>query len=186
MNYDFYKKSIYRSGFHQDKGFSEANKLTNEKIFNIFLVSGKKEYITTQNGITVRVDCYIEDLKDVDILVIPGGRGAVFDSVHDNICKYIIKEHSSLQYLLTVCTGAIILARAGLLHGKVVTTHKNLFDLLKRIDDSVTISSSSNVIVDGNFAITAGILTGIEGALRILKGVCGSELMERVKDNLYY
>jgi len=58
--------------------------------------------------------------------------------------------------------------------------------LLREIDGSVTISDSDNVIVNGNLVITAGVLTGIEGALYILKEVCGAELMEKVKENLYY
>jgi len=98
--------------------FSSANKLSREKYFNIFLASDNKEWITTQNGITVRADRFIGDLEQADILAVPGGRGSRHDSAHEQICGFIKKKHDSLRYLLSVCTGALILARTGLLAGK--------------------------------------------------------------------
>lgn len=90
------------------------------------------------------------------------------------------------MYLLSVCTGTLILARTGILHKKTVITHKNAFDLLESIDDSLTISNASSIIVYENIVMTAGVLTGIEGALRIIEEECGNETMCRVKENLYY
>lgn len=165
---------------------SSVNKFCNKKIFNIFLLSDKNEYITTQNGITVQVNYCFENLETIEILVIPGGSGARNEKEHKQICEYIKNQHSNLRYILSVCTGALILAETGLLHGKSVVTHKNAFDLLKGIDNSITISSTSSVCVNENIVMTAGVLTGIEGALKIIKEVCGNEMMNKVKDNLYY
>lgn len=166
--------------------FTSANKLYEGEKFNVILFSKDNEQIMTQNGITVQTNCCLDNIIALDILVIPGGREARNDKAHEEICEYIIKYHNKFRYLLSVCTGALILAKTGLLHGKNVITHKNAFTLLKSIDHSVTISNSSNIIVDGNIIMTAGVLTGIEGALKIIEEVYGNEAMQKVKDNLYY
>lgn len=64
--------------------------------------------------------------------------------------------------------------------------NKNAFGLLKKNDSGITVTDSSNVTVSGNMVITAGVLTGIEGALKIVGEICGNELKEKVKENLYY
>ena len=166
--------------------FTSVNKLCGEKKFNVSLISITNQLITTQNGITVQVNSCLKDAKDIDILVIPGGIESRNDKAHTQICDYIIKNHKKFKYILSVCTGALIIARTGLLSGGNVLTHKNAYTLLKNIDQSLTITSDRNVIKNNNIIMTAGVLTGIEGALRIIEEVCGNEIMQKVSENLYY
>lgn len=166
--------------------FTSVNKLSREKKFNLSLLSITKELISTQNGITVKADFCLEDVNNIDILVIPGGSEARNETAHTQICDYMIKYHNEFQYILSVCTGALIIARTGLLRGGNVVTHKNAYTLLREIDQSLTIYSDRNVIRNKNIIMTAGVLTGIEGALKIIEEVCGNSIMQKVSDNLYY
>jgi putative intracellular protease/amidase len=62
--------------------------------------------------------------KDLDVLIVSGGQGSLVLELHDEI-KYIKDVYPSLKYILSVCTGSTLLARAGILDGKNATNKQN-------------------------------------------------------------
>lgn len=82
---------------------------------------------------TVSPDYSIEQAPEFDILIVPGGPGARNTEIHnDRLIDWIKERSASVELLLSVCTGALLLAKAGLLDGKKATTHWASYDRLEQ------------------------------------------------------
>lgn len=101
--------------------------------FEVFTLSETGMEIKTHSGIKIKPDFTINDNPDLDILIIPGGPLRAIQSMAKNqkILDWIIR-HKSIEYISSVCTGAYILGRTGLLDGKNATTHHLALKLLPR------------------------------------------------------
>ena len=92
--------------------------------------------ITARNGLKVKPDYSIEDLPPVDILIIPGGKGARENEVkNDIVINWIRQQMKEVKLMTSVCTGALLLAKAGLLEGLKATTHWASIQTFKRFSE---------------------------------------------------
>ena len=112
--------------------------------------------------------------ENLDVLLVPGGMGVGKDTEADpsdlqEIFKYIDDTYPSLQYLITVCTGAILAARAGVLDGKNATTDKESWEWEIAQGPKVNWKSHARWVVDGNIYTTSGVSAGIDGKFSFIK-----------------
>jgi transcriptional regulator GlxA family with amidase domain len=96
-----------------------------------------------------------------------------------------IKNHASKAMTASVCTGALVLAQAGLLDGKKATTHAHQFSLLREYPN-VHVVENQRFIFEENVATSAGISAGIDLSLELLRRRYGEQLVREIVDVMEY
>ena len=155
-----------------------------ENSTNVVLVAEKQEPIIAYNGMKILPDISIEKCPQLDILVVPGGKGRLQAMKNQTIKSFIMKQSKGSKYITSVCTGAFILAEAGVLKGKRATTYHAAFQELEKYP-SIKVEKAK-VVQDGNIITGAGVSSGIELGLYLLKVLFGAELAQEVAVSLEY
>jgi putative intracellular protease/amidase len=107
--------------------------------------------------------------KELDVLLVPGGDGSLYDSpALLEAIAYIKKEYPRLQYIFSVCTGSTLLARAGVLDGKKATTNKAVWKWATSQGPRVDWVPVARWVVDGNIWTTSGVAAGLDGAFAFI------------------
>ena len=91
--------------------------------FEVFLIAERPEPVTVSGGMRVLPDVTITDRPPLDILVVPGGWGTRREIDNAPLINWIAGQGKEVETLTSVCTGALLLGRAGLLDGRRATTH---------------------------------------------------------------
>lgn len=97
-----------------------------------------------------------DDDIDLDVLIVPGG-AAARDTSLTYVDDYLVKMYPKLDYLISICTGAIFPARAGLYDGRRVTTNKNAWNLVTAHGNNVTWVAPARYVIDGNIWSSSGV-----------------------------
>ncbi len=104
--------------------FSVTTEMNGVHPFTVHTVNQDGNMITARNGLKVQPDFSIKDLPPVDILIIPGGLGArEYGMKNEIIINWIKQQMQEVKLMASVCTGALLLAKAGLLDSRKATTH---------------------------------------------------------------
>lgn len=90
------------------------------------------------------------------------------------------------ELILSVCTGALLLARAGLLEGLEVTTHHGAIDLLRGVAPNTTVCSNRRYIDNGRVVCSAGIAAGIDMSLHVTARLAGPEVAAKTAEQMEY
>jgi len=140
--------------------------------FNYFTVSKTYKPIKSQGVLFITPDYSIADAPPADILVVLGGNTspAVIDST---VINWIKAQKPQLKYYLSVCTGAFILGRAGLLDNLTATTYHLAIDDLAKEFPKTKVLANTRFVDNGNVITTAGISAGIDGALHLVEKLRG-------------
>jgi len=147
--------------------------------------------VTAAYGLRVEPDGVLSAETDLDYLVVPGGgwndgdgddgaRGAAAD---DDLLAAIRALHESGTTLVSVCTGAMILAEAGVLDGRPAVTHHEAIDDLR---GSGAETVDARVVDDGDVVTAGGITAGIDCALWLVEREWGDNVAEAVATAMEY
>jgi transcriptional regulator GlxA family with amidase domain len=117
----------------------------------------------------------IENCPLPDILIIPGGIGTRKELNNISIIDWIKEMSTKVELLLSVCSGALLLAKAKLLDGLKVTTHHNVFELLQEIAPKTTIIRDQRYVDNGQIILSAGISAGIDMSLYVVERIFGKQ-----------
>lgn len=149
------------------------------------------EYYSQNGGIikssqNVRVDTLqITDIKD-GILLIPGGIGTRSEVENAEFILKIKELAEKSQYVLTVCTGAALLAKTGLLKNLKATTNKMAFDVVAEIDREVHWIRKSRWVNDGKYYTASGVSAGMDMVLGFVSDKVGNEAAEKIAKGIEY
>ncbi|MGG3726242.1 DJ-1/PfpI family protein [Bacillus wiedmannii] len=158
-----------------------------EKTFTVYTVSQNGEMITARNGLKVKPDYSIEDLPPVDILIIPGGKGVRENEVqNDIIINWVRQQMKEVKLMTSVCTGALLLAKAGLLEGLKATTHWASIQTFKKDFPNVEVMENVKFVDEGHIITSAGISAGINMSFHIVKNLLGVEIAEETAKSMEY
>ena len=161
--------------------FSLAENADNNKYFDVITIAENQAPISARNGLQVIPDYNFTNHPDIDVLIIPGGYGAEKIEIHNKVVIDWIKTQENLAELtLSVCTGALLLAEAGLLAGRSATTHWMDLDNLASYPDIDVISHTRFVDASDdtcNIVTSAGISAGIHASLYCIEKLIDSETM---------
>lgn len=168
--------------------FYFANKTIKSNIFELFTFSCKKGLITTQSGLNVEANYTAEEVKDkdIEILVLPGGSGSRSIIYNDKILNDLRCIINNSKLVLSVCTGALFLSKLGMISHSKIASHRNVVDLLREIDSTIQVDTDVSVIKTNKIYTTAGVCTGINGALEVLKEYINEEAIYEIEKDLYY
>ena len=141
--------------------------------------------ITNKDGLKIETQ-KIGNIKINDVLFIPGGSGTrnEVDNIEFLSSIKVLAEKS--KYVLTVCTGSALLARAGLLDGKKATSNKRAFDWVKSNSDKVNWIQQARWIIDGKYYTSSGVSAGIDMALGFISDLLGKDIAEAIAFRIEY
>jgi transcriptional regulator GlxA family with amidase domain len=97
-----------------------------------------------------------EDELDLDVLLVPGG-AAARDPALTYVDDYLVRMRPQVDYLITICTGAIFAARGGLFDGRRATTNKNAWNLVTAHGENVTWVAPARYVIDGDTWSSSGV-----------------------------
>ncbi|AQQ63473.1 MULTISPECIES: DJ-1/PfpI family protein [Bacillus] len=164
-----------------------VTEVNEEKPFTVYTVSENGEMITARNGLKVQPDYSIENLPPVDILIIPGGLGArEYEIKNEIVIKWIRQQMKEVKLMTSVCTGALLLAKAGLLEGLKATTHWASIEKFKNEFQNVEVIENVKFVDEGHIITSAGISAGINMAFHIVKNLLGVHVAEDTAKRMEY
>ncbi|MGI5379626.1 GlxA family transcriptional regulator [Streptomyces sp. CA-251387] len=130
--------------------------------------------VRTSGGLTVVPDQALADAPEPHTLVVPGGQGT--RRPHPGLTDWLRAHGPRAERLVSVCTGAILLAAAGLLDGRRATTHWAYCDKLARDHPAVEVDPDPIYVRDGHVATSAGVTSGIDLALALVEEDLGRDV----------
>lgn len=139
--------------------------------------------VPTDCGFSISPTCSLQDAPQADVLFVPGGQGA-FDLFEDQEALDFIRQQAEhARYVTSVCTGSFVLAAAGLLKGRRVTSHWASLHLLERFG---AVPTASRVVQDGRFVTGAGITSGIDFSLTLAAEIYGEAVAKELQLDMEY
>ncbi len=133
--------------------------------YDVFTISKTKEPIYAQGILTVIPDYDLLDAPQADILVFFGGN-AVLPSKDKELITWI-RSQNNTKYYFSVCSGALILAEAGILDNQKATTFRYTIEALKKFK-KIDVLPNVRYVDNGKTITTAGVSAGIDGALHMV------------------
>ncbi len=160
-------------------GYAPLQILSFAEQFNTFTFSKNGTPVKSDSGALLTPDFGLDDCPDLDILVMPGG-GDVLGEMRDSKLQDFLKSKGAeAKYITSVCTGALILAEAGLLDGYKATTHWAYIEELAAYPKIDVVDE--RVAVDRNRISGGGITAGIDFALTVIAEVIAPEAAQAIQ-----
>nr|AID57566.1 ThiJ/PfpI domain-containing protein [uncultured bacterium]AID57601.1 ThiJ/PfpI domain-containing protein [uncultured bacterium] len=131
----------------------------------VILISETGEDITGRKGMRVGAHAAMADIKSLDVICIPGGDGARAQIQNPSVVNWVAETSKSCEWVTSVCTGSMILAKAGLTKGKRISTYWAAFDEFKSLGLDGDLQPHVRYVRDGNLLTSAGVSAGIDMAL---------------------
>ena len=129
---------------------------------------------------------YADPPADLDVLFVPGGGGAHGEEAAVPMVEFIRKTYPKLKYLITICTGASLAARAGVLDGKRATTNKAFWKSMTTMSPNVHWVKTARWVVDGNCWTASGVSAGIDATLAWIASVYGEGEARKIANFMEY
>lgn len=141
--------------------------------------------VTARGGFVVLPPETIDEAAAPDVLVVPGGAGTR-PLLHDrDVIDWVRAAAEKAELVLSVCTGALVLAAAGLLDRRRATTHHAAFDELAALSPSTKIDRGSRFVRSSDQVWTSGgISAGIDLSLHVVGLLCGEDVRDEVVEEM--
>jgi transcriptional regulator GlxA family with amidase domain len=137
-------------------------------------------------GARVVADATWADHPAFDVLVYPGGEGTRPQLGDEDVRRWLRASAGEAQVVASVCTGALVLADAGLLDGRPATTHWASLEHLGRLGRDIDVRAGERFVDDGDMVTAAGVSAGIDMALHLVARFAGPERAARVRKIIEY
>lgn len=144
------------------------------RAFNVYSVAASEGDIVSQGFLTVKPRYTIANCPKPDIIVLPGGNTRV-PLRDEKVIAWIQKSSTDAEIVLSVCTGAFLLAKTGLLDDKEATTHWSAIDALKREAPKTKVHADRRYVDNGKVVTCAGVSAGIDGSLYVVERLHGKQ-----------
>ncbi|MBL4790158.1 MAG: GlxA family transcriptional regulator [Kordiimonadaceae bacterium] len=149
-----------------------------DRFYKYSFVSAGSETVTSLSGLRMAADSTIRQSQpaDFDVVLVPGGHG-VFDAAQNrDLITWIREAHEHSQRTVSVCSGTLLLAEAGVLDDLTCCSHWTLCAKLARQYPAITVNPEALYIADGKVITSAGVTAGIDMALAIVEEDLGREI----------
>ena len=154
--------------------------------FLVKTVSEDGKIVTARNGLKVQPDYSYANAPQFDILIVPGGPGSRTEMYNKTTIKWVQERMDKVDIMASVCTGALILAEAGLLDGKTVTTHWNSYDRLESDYPSLKVKKNVKFVDEGKIVTSGGISAGIDMSFHLVSRLMGKDVAENTAKMMEY
>ncbi|MDG2001349.1 MAG: DJ-1/PfpI family protein [Alphaproteobacteria bacterium] len=154
---------------------AESRRSNDSAPFTPFTVSIDKEPVTATGGLKIISDYTIKDCPKIDILIVPGGLGTRTLLNNESLLSWIKSTSDQATTTSSVCTGSLLLAKAGLLEGKRATTHWGAIEALKSISKDIQVLNNRRIVND-EIITSAGVSSGIDMAFMLVENLYGEQV----------
>lgn len=170
--------------------FSVTAELNAYKPLLVYTVAEEQRTITAKNGLRVIPDYTLHEAPKPDIIVIPGGIGSKTVITRPKVIAWLQNASREAELTISVCTGARILAKAGLLEGLHATTHQAALEDMRQMAPTTTWADGDwqdTRFVDNGHIITAGgISAGIDASLHVIAKLLGRDKARATAEYMEY
>lgn len=163
--------------------FAGAPTKDGNSLFAPYMVAAKKDPVTVGGGMKVLPDHDFKSAPQPKLIVIPAMR---FSAEDTEMFEWIRTASKATDVTMSVCNGAFVLAKTGLLDGKSATCHHGGFFGFAANYPNVRLRRGVRFVENGNLASAGGISSGIDLALRVVERYGGHELAVQVADGMEY
>lgn len=163
----------------------ESRRSDDSAPFRVFTVAPAAGQITATGGLRVIPNYHFANAPHVDLLVVPGGFGTRPLLANETVLEWIRQQSVTTELMTSVCTGSLLLARAGLLANRRATTHWSSLDALAALDASITVERELRVVDDG-IVTSAGVSAGMDMALAVVESLHGREVADETAHYIEY
>jgi transcriptional regulator GlxA family with amidase domain len=152
--------------------------------FNVYTVAQTPDRVQTMPNLSINPEYSISNSPKPDIIIVPGG---MWNVVSENTKMWIKDSFKDADYVLSVCTGAYILAELGLLDDLDATTHSAGVDFLERNYSSIKkVHRDVRYVDNGKIITSGGVTAGMDASFHLISKVLGDEWVKAIKTNLEY
>jgi transcriptional regulator GlxA family with amidase domain len=155
--------------------FSVTSELNDDNLFKVFTITQNGREIKSVNGLKVIPDYNFTNHPPIDILVIPGGVGTKTEMPKEGVLNWLRQHYEASQITMSVCSGARLLGKLGLLDNTDATTHHEVIAHIKEIAPLARIKENIRFMDNGKVMTSAGISAGIDLSLHVVEKLCGLE-----------
>jgi len=165
----------------QDVMIPDRGKDMDEQMpFQLFTVSEKTEPLTGSAGLKLLPDYTFDSAPQPKVVVVPAQRGS--QALH----AWLRKMSTSTDVIMSVCTGAFQLGKAGLLSGKSATTHHDFLDRFAKTFPDVSVKRGLRFVEEEKISTAGGLTSGIDLALHVVERYFGREVAEATATYMEY
>lgn len=153
--------------------------------FSVSLIADRPRTVLARGGFPVMASASFSDPPALDLFIVPGGEVSQ-ELTRDDVRDFIVRAAQSSSLTASVCTGAFLLARAGLLDGRRVTTHWEDLADLRQMFPQLRVESGKPWIDTGPIVTSAGISAGLDMSLHLVSRLSSVELAELTARQMDY
>jgi transcriptional regulator GlxA family with amidase domain len=161
--------------------FQDVHDAQGHGFFNLYTVAETTKPVTASAGLKIVPDYTFQTAPSAKVIVIPAQNGE-----SAGMLEWIRKSSKTADVTMSVCTGAYVLAKTGLLSGKAATTHHSAYSEFAMQFPDIQLKRGARFVEDGNLASSGGLSSGIDLALRVVERYYGRERAEQTADMMEY
>lgn len=165
--------------------FTCAARVAGDAPFAVRTIGAGCAPVRARAGLEIHPETTFADSGRVDILIVPGGV-VTAELARPDVIGWIAGMARDSELVASVCTGALLLAEAGLLDGLDATTHWDDLEELRRGWPQVKVQAGRRWIDNGKIVTSAGISAGIDMSLHLVERLAGRDLAERTARQMDY
>jgi transcriptional regulator GlxA family with amidase domain len=163
----------------------ESRRAEDQALFDVFTVAKTREPVTATGGLVLVPRHGFADVPAIDLLLVPGGFGTRPVLQDAETIDWIRRTAATARRTASVCTGALLLARAGLLEGRRATTHWGSFGLLASLGKDIRVDREARFVDDGVLT-SAGVASGMDMALHLVETLFGRAVADETARYIEY
>jgi transcriptional regulator GlxA family with amidase domain len=155
------------------------------KPFEVFTIAETTRPIRARGGLTVQPAFDINNHPNVDVFIVPGGV-VTGELARVSVIEWIARTAGKAELIASVCTGAFLLAKAGLLRGKTITTHWEDIDDFRTMFPDIPVQRGKRWVDNGTIVTSGGISAGLDMSLHLVSRLEGEELAVKTARQMDY
>lgn len=168
------------------EAFNVTAELNDPSPLNVFTVAENNAPVRTRGALSINPNFSIYDMPDADILLIPGGYGTRAMLRKPYLIEWVRQQYEKVEYLLSVCTGSLVLGKAGLLDGLRATTHHDNLSDLRALAPAATVIATDRYIDNGKIILSGGVSAGIDMSLYVVRKLFGDAVLAKTLSEMEY
>jgi cyclohexyl-isocyanide hydratase len=156
----------------------------------VYLIAAQPRSIKTRDGLMMKPHKVFSDVPALDVLWVPGGDPAALKKLMNDPARaylnFLITRSQNARFVTSVCEGALLLAKAGLLDGYEATTHWAFIPCLKQFPAIKVVEGYPRFVVDRNRVTGGGISSGLDEALKLVELLSGYKVAQQIQQRTQY
>lgn len=158
------------------EAFHTVSEVCTHSPYEFLYIGQERKSYTAESGLNMASDITMTEVNELDTLIIPGGGGSRCDHNQYHVSPWLRQIKPSTRRIVSICTGAFLLAASGLLKGRNATTHWAFVQQLGQACPQVTLIPDALYVGNGDIATSAGITAGIDLALKLIDDDMGAKV----------